>query len=372
MDNTSLQLLQLQTLVDETSACVAASDASGRLTMFSPALQELFRQPLGDYTEDEMAEQFGLYDAEGTALLPPEDVPIARARAGEIVQDARITARVAGRPLLHLVCNGAPLRDDSGEILGAILIVKDVTAERAAVREQVELREHLARTINHEFRTPLAALLSHVELLQGLGTEASDDVRRPLGSIQASAWRLRDLVQTISDLIELEGDTVTSRVPCDLGGLVDRSVKELEGYADARRVTVDCALPAESWGLLDPKRILKAVLALVQNAITYAPRESAVDVTVTSDLTTLKVEVCDLGHGIPVADRARMLRAFQRGEQAEQPDTGRGLGLTVAHTIAVAHGGQLELTDHRPHGLCARLVLPRVTGAVGTLAVQAV
>lgn len=364
----SLRQLQLQTLLDETSAaCVAASDETGRLTMFSPALERLFGQPLGDYAESQMSEQFGLYDADNTHLLAVEEVPLARARAGEIVHDAVITARVPRRPLLHLVCNGAPVRDEDGSIVGAVLVVKDVTAERNAVREQVELRRHLARAINHELRTPLAALLGHVDLLHDLDDDVPKTLRRPLATIEASAWRLRDLVQTVSDLIELEGDTQTACVPCDLGGLVDRSVVELGGYAEARQVALACTVPEESWGLLDPAKLFKAVLALVQNAITHAPRTSTVDVAVTSEATSLTVQVCDVGHGIPADHRTRMLRAFQRGGNVPEADTGRGLGLTVAHTVAVAHGGRLELTDHHPRGLCARLVLPRVKGAVGVV-----
>src|SRR4051812_24408456 len=141
----SLRTLQLQTLLAQTSVGIAASDIEGRLTLLSPALQELFDQPFEPIGEAELGPRFQLYDESGTAPLALEDVPLVRARAGEVVRDQVVTARIGSRGLVYLRCNAAPLRSGE-EILGAIGLVQDVTAEHAALARQGELRERLVDT----------------------------------------------------------------------------------------------------------------------------------------------------------------------------------------------------------------------------------
>ena len=68
-----------------------------------------------------------------------------------------MTTRRTDGTLVHLKCNAVPLRDDDGADIGAIALVQDVTAETQAALRAEELERRLVETINHEFRTPLAA-----------------------------------------------------------------------------------------------------------------------------------------------------------------------------------------------------------------------
>jgi signal transduction histidine kinase len=136
-------------------------------------------------------------------------VPLARARRGEFVRDAVVTHRRTGGQLVHLRCNAVPLRDDHGRDTGAISLVQDVTAETDAALRAEALRKRLFETINHEFRTPLAALLGHVELIHDHRDRREDldpDLAKWLDAIERSGWRLRDLLQKVSDLVDLEDD----------------------------------------------------------------------------------------------------------------------------------------------------------------------
>jgi signal transduction histidine kinase len=366
---TDLGSLQLQTLLSQTPAGLAATDAHGHMTMLSPALQRLFGLPDEPYAEDEIPQRFSLYDAEGLVPLQKHEVPLVRARAGEAVTDAVVTALLPERGLVHLRCNGAPLRDEDGVIVGGIVMIEDITAERAALREQAELRRRLIETVNHEFRTPLSTLLGHAELLADATDRLPADLARSATAALSAAESLSDLVRTVSDLVDLGEAARVVSVDTDVRPMLVRIAESERSAAPAGpRVTVEAndSLHAP----VDPERLRKAITALVANAVTYAPPESEVQVRAWTDECHLHILVADQGTGIPQADRERLVEPFERGNHPRQAVSSRGLGLAVAHTVALAHGGSLELANAPSGGLQATLSVPRdlttITESAGT------
>jgi signal transduction histidine kinase len=76
------------------------------------------------------------------------------------------------------------------------------------------------------------------------------------------------------------------------------------------------------------------------------------------DGAVAEVAISDNGPGIDDNERRRLIEPFERGSHPRQDVTGRGLGLAVAHTVASAHGGTLQLSTNRPRGLRATLRFP--------------
>jgi len=200
----SLKDVPLHLALDKTGVGLVACDASGRLTLVSPAVQELFGVEFAPVSEEVVAERFPLFRCDGVTPLPPDEVPLHRARGGEFVRDLVVTAHALDGRVVHLKCNAVPLRDAEGVDNGAIALVQDVTVEVQAAQRAEALRKRLVDTINHEFRTPLAALLGHVELIHdhhdGLDPELTDW----LAAIERSGWKLRDLVAEVDALVHGE------------------------------------------------------------------------------------------------------------------------------------------------------------------------
>ncbi len=98
---------------------------------------------------------------------------------------------------------------------------------------------------------------------------------------------------------------------------------------------------------------------LVENAVSHA-KEVMVTLTQPSGML-VQVDVSDDGPGIPTADKARVLEPFVRGEPARTVTdrSGFGLGLSIVRSLVEELGGRLELIDHEPRGLIARVTLPR-------------
>jgi signal transduction histidine kinase len=361
MDN-DLGRLQLQTLLSQTSVGVAATDARGCMTVLSPALQQLFGLEDDPYAEDELPERFRLYDESGNIPLQPGDVPLVRARAGETVSDAVVTTRPPARGLVYLRCNAAPLRDPDGTIVGGIVLVQDVTSERAALGEQAELRRRLIETVNHEFRTPLTTLFGHSELLAEAEDRLPADLARSARAVLGAAETLRELLQTVSDLVDLGEKARVRRIPTDVRPMLVRVVEDQQAAeATGPRVAVEADERVRA--PVDPARLREAVTALVANARMYAPPDSEIRLRAWTDECHLHVEVTDQGSGIPSSDCDRLVEPFERGSHPRQAVNSRGLGLAVARTVALAHGGALELATAHPHGLRATLFLPCHTTA---------
>jgi signal transduction histidine kinase len=203
----SLKGVPLHLALDKTGVGLIACDATGMLTLISPALQQLFDMQYEPVSEPLYVQRFHLFREDGETVLPLDEVPLVRARRGEFVRDALVTARRADGSLVHLRCNAVPLRDDGGHDNGAISLVQDVTAETEAARRAREIQRRLLETINHEFRTPLAALLGHVELIHDQRRRRYDldeDLANWLDAIERAGWRLRDLVQEVTELADRE------------------------------------------------------------------------------------------------------------------------------------------------------------------------
>lgn len=349
---------QLQTLLAQTSLGIAACDATGALTFLSPALQTFFGKPFERRGEAELAEHFRLYDADGDTAMLSEDLPLARARRGEMVKDAVLSTRSPTGEASYLRCNAAPLVGDAGAIVGAVALVQDITGERQQRCEQDELHERLVVTINHEFRTPLTKLVGHVELLQDIRDRLPEEAHRSLDMISRAGAELTELIEIISRLAELESPRRPPEVMGDLASVARELAAEFQDQASARGLVLATDIP-ERLSINDPQGLGKAIAALMSNAVIYAPAGSVVELRVSADPMAVQVSVCDSGTGIASQDRARLVRPFQRGAHPRQPVNSTGLGLTVAHTVATAQGGRLILTENSPHGLRACLVIPR-------------
>ena len=204
----SLKDVPLHLALEYTGVGLVACDESGMLTLISPMLQELFGITYEPVAEPFYVERFRLFREDGETPMATDEVPLMRARRGEFVRDTLVTHRRSSGDLVHLRCNAVPLRDDEGRDIGAIALVQDITAETQAAIRAEELRRRLVETINHEFRTPLAALLGHVELIHGHRDRADDpELAGWLDAIERSGWRLRDLVEQVAGLVNAEGRT---------------------------------------------------------------------------------------------------------------------------------------------------------------------
>lgn len=220
-------------------------------------------------------------------------------------------------------------------------------AERQRARDQrLAALGRMTGSVAHEIRNPIAAMRLKAEnALAGHAGREPDALRVILGQID----RLEGLVQSLLAVVQPINLTLHT---LDLAAWLAERASGFGPLAESRGVRVICELPAATLAV-DPRHLGRAIDNLLDNAVRHART------TVTLSLRhetpqRVVIRVQDDGEGVSPAMRDVLFEPFSSG----RPD-GTGLGLALAHEVALAHGGDLRQVDlHDAPGACFELELP--------------
>lgn len=206
----------------------------------------------------------------------------------------------------------------------------------------------------HRVRTPLATVRSHAETtLQRVDKEenrtALRAMIRAIDESSRAAGQLLDHAMTTFRADHLD------RQEINLSELVADLVDRLEPVAEMKDITFDLNVQESVQVSADPILLQNAIRNLIDNALKYSPAESTIEITVARSDQAF-VRICDAGPGFPTDHMAGLVDRFARGANAKGI-TGSGLGLTIAHDVAEAHKGSLQLSNKAEGGACVILSL---------------
>ena len=204
-------------------------------------------------------------------------------------------------------------------------------------------RTRLFAAMSHDLKTPITRLRLRAELLEDAELRAKFD--KDLREMEA-------LVTVTLDFMRGLDDGVASQ-PIDVAALLE-SLQQ-----DAREVGGDVLIEGDALAPFNgnPQALKRCVGNLIDNAVKYG---KAARLAIEDAAQVLTIRVCDRGPGIPDGELERVFEPFQRLEGSRSRETGgTGLGLTIARSIARAHGGDIVLRNLPAGGLEATLTLPR-------------
>ena len=203
----------------------------------------------------------------------------------------------------------------------------------------------------HELRSPLAALKVQTDVLAI--TEDADEQQHHLHHITRSIERTQRLVDQLLVLARLDPlQQLPETMPLNWLALTEQALTHANRQAREKRIRLILETPgaAENLPTNGNPTLLELMLRnLLDNAIRYSPENSSLTVQVATD----RIAVCDQGPGIAAEHLPHIRERFYR--PAGQNEQGSGLGLSIVERIATLHGLQLDLLNHTPHGLCAVL-----------------
>lgn len=293
------------------------------------------------------------YHSRRGAPVPSDRTTIARASRGERFTDEVVwlfgldgewrAVKASTKTIDHGIVTGD----------GLLLVVEDVTKSTDPDASENARR----RTISHELRNPLTAILGHIELLierDGMPDAALEQLR----VVDRAASRMERLIDDALSSPATQQDD--PGIDFDLAEIARSSLEGFAPAADSAGVTVESALdePLRLWG--DAFRIRQVVDNVIGNAIKYAQRGGRVSVTgyrPTADEVALTV--ADTGIGIAGPDLPRIFEREFRTELARARGIpGTGLGLSISRDIIVAAGGRLEVESELGTGTEVSVVLP--------------
>ena len=249
-----------------------------------------------------------------------------------------------------------PVRTDDDALVGAILLLRDVTK----LRELDRMKSEFVATASHELKTPLTSMGLSIGLLQERATDKlSDRERELLDAAAEDVDRLKALVRDLLDLSKIEAGHVEldpAEVPVRL--LVDRAVSGLRLQADEAGVALAVDVPDDLPDVVaDPTRIAWVVTNLVANALRYTDRGGHVTVAARPAGPRVEVSVADDGEGIPVEMQGRIFDKFVQVEGARAVG-GSGLGLAISKEVVHAHGGTIWVDSVPGQGATFTFTLP--------------
>lgn len=235
--------------------------------------------------------------------------------------------------------------------LGAHLAHAQATQAEQQAREQAQsqsVRNALLAAVSHDYRTPLATILSAASSLIEQADRLSPGQRLTLATtVHDQTRQLARLTDNTLQLARLDHPGVQLRLDWESAeDMVGAALNRVRQRDPQRRVRarLEPGLP-----LLRCDAVLLAQLLdnLIDNALAYSPSEAPVELLVRRQANELVLAVRDRGPGVPPAQRDQIFTVFQRGEAAQ--GRGAGVGLAVCRAIATAHGGTLKLRA-RAHG----------------------
>ena len=233
----------------------------------------------------------------------------------------------------------------------ALLVVTDVSERERRWRAEREFVDNAA----HELRTPLAAITSAIERLQGGASDVPEKRERFLGHIHQESSRLNRLASSLLMLARAQSrDEAPRREEIALRGVLEGLFVGLE-VSPGVEVVFDCPSDLIIWSNRD--LLEHALVNLASNAVRHTDGgEIRVRARVNAD-SSLTIELGDTGAGIRPEELDRLFDRFYRGP-TEERRSGFGLGLPITKEAVEALGGRIEIDSIVRAGTTARIVLP--------------
>jgi len=211
---------------------------------------------------------------------------------------------------------------------------------------------------SHELRTPLSHIMGYVTLL---AAEVDGPAARYVEVIQSGAARLRDLLNDILNLRDLELRTSALRLTqvC-LQRVMDDVLTGIKPSAEAKQQHLVAALDPEPISLLvDEEKFSLALEKVLGNAVEFTPERGTIRVSLRTEGDSARIDVQDTGIGIPAAAAEDIFRPFYQVEDSlRRQHDGLGLGLPIAKGMVDLHGGSIDVDSVVGRGTLVTIRLP--------------
>jgi PAS domain S-box-containing protein len=238
-------------------------------------------------------------------------------------------------------------------------ILRDITERK----ELDNLREDLTAMIYHDLRSPLANIVSSLDVLFSMVPEDDKEtVQTILRIAENSTDRIQRLVSSLLDVNRLEsGQPVADQKIVDTILLIEQAVLDVEPVARGRRQTVSTTLPKELppiW--VDQDMARRVLINLMENAVKYTPPGGQIETGAEATDQWVHLWIKDNGPGIPAGEQERIFDKFTR-LRGSNKSSGLGIGLAFCRLAVLGHGGKIWVESEPGKGSVFHFTFPVAT-----------
>ena len=301
--------------------------------------------------------------------LDEEPLILQRIREGKRVEHYETVRRRKDGSLLDISLSISPIKNEEGMIVGASKIARDITENKRAEKERLQLleSERLARseaetanrvkdeflaTLSHELRNPLNVILGYAEvLLRSDEAKRSPFLKRTGEILKRNALAQSQLVRDLLDLSRLHmGKLSLNRETVSLSSIINNAVETVYAEAGSKGIDLRVEVPEEVlFVYADSLRMEQIVWNLLNNAVKFTPSGGTITVRLGSENQHAILQVEDTGQGI---DPEFLPHVFEMFRQADPTKTrrhsGLGIGLALVEQLVRLQDGSVAVKSDGP------------------------
>jgi two-component system, cell cycle sensor histidine kinase PleC len=280
----------------------------------------------------------------------------------DVTDERRIEAALAEQSRA-LARTRAELASSQDQAASQANYLADLTRRLDVVSNSADTtKKTLLRTMSHELKTPLNAIIGFSDLLKQMAERLdTEQVREYASLIHAGGHNLLKLINQILDLTKLAGGKFEPRrVRMDVSGALWIAKDAFGERAAAKTIAIDAdGCPVGLYAEVDESAFGQMVSQLIDNAVTFGRPGGTVTLSATRRSGRIHLRIADDGPGVAHEHLARILEPFEQvGRSTTDHAHGAGLGLTLAKAIAELHGGMLRVESQAGLGFVATVELP--------------
>ena len=253
--------------------------------------------------------------------------------------------------------SAAPLKDDKGNVIGCVVVFRDVTRERDIDKAKTEF----VSLASHQLRTPLSAINWYSEMLDaGDAGKLNKEQKEFVAEINNGSKRMVELVNSLLNVSRIDvGTFAIDPKPTDIVDVAKSLVKEMEVTIVEKELKLNEKYEKIPITPLDPNLIRIVIQNILSNAIKYSESKKEVTIEITKDAENINISIADQGFGIPKAQQGKIFEKLFRADNVRQKDVeGTGLGLYIVKSIVETSGGKISFVSEENKGTTFYVSIP--------------
>ncbi len=258
----------------------------------------------------------------------------------------------------YFYAHGTRLQDRQGHIAGALIVLNDVTK----LRRLESIRRDFVANVSHELKTPITSIEGFAETLLDGALDDPEDARRFVAIISKQASRLHAIVEDLLALSRVEQEAKREEIVLQelpVMEILQSAIQSCSPRAEQENmvISLDCAQTITA--RINPALLEQAVVNLLDNAVKYSGKGSAIRVKAEEQQGEVLIRICDNGAGIAQHDISRIFERFYRVDKARSAKLGgTGLGLSIVKHIVTAHHGHIAVESSPGKGSTFTIHIP--------------
>ena len=341
---------KLTSILDHSPDLILTTDNDGRVTEFNRGAEQLLRRS----RESVLGQPYAALFPDGGEEL------LRRVRTDGRVANHDCQFRTADGPELTLELSASRLKNDAGEITGAVWVGRDVTELKSAQLQLLQAKKlssigEVISGVAHELNNPLSGVLGFSQLL--VARHADGPLARDLEKIYESAVRCQKIVKNLLSFARMHKP---ERKYLGVNGIIEKTIDLRRYQLEVNDIEVvrdfDPELPRT---MLDFHQMQQVFLNLINNAhhamTSVRTRRGRLTVRTRRVGEKIQIVFADNGEGM---DQDTLERIFDPFFTTKEPGRGTGLGLSVSYGIVGEHGGRIWARSRRGEGASFVIELP--------------